>query len=381
MGKRFCALAAAISLTSISARAANLGPILEDALRESNAPAVGALTIREGVIDGLSVRGVRRAGTSTPVRPGDSWLIGSCAKPITATLIAKLVDRGILSWDEPLTKLLPDLAASMRVEYRAVTLKQLLTHHSGLPRDASDPQFFQNFFSDRRSLPEQRTAYIAHALQDAPVAPPGSEFSYSNTGFVIAAAAAERATALSYETLVRREIFVPLGMRSAGFGDPPLPGPVGHSDGRVGRQADKNPAMIAPAGDIHLSLADWAKFAMDQLAGAHGRGRLLKPATYKLLQTAPPGSDIGISWGVEGEVAGVPGPALTHAGSDGNWYAVIVLVPGSDIGALIASNAGPSMGGDKAANLILRSVLPQLSRDASKAHSEASTRDAQPTSN
>lgn len=73
MGKRLYALAAAISLTSISARAADLGPILEDALRESSAPAVGAVTIREGVIDGLSVRGVRRAGTSplfAPRTPG-----------------------------------------------------------------------------------------------------------------------------------------------------------------------------------------------------------------------------------------------------------------------------------------------------------------------
>src|SRR5205823_3881074 len=93
------------------------------------------LVIRNGKIDEVAVSGLRRIGRSGQVRDGDAWLIGSCTKPMTATLIARLVDRGLLAWDTPLSAMLPELAETMRPEYRPVTLVQLLSHQSGLPRD------------------------------------------------------------------------------------------------------------------------------------------------------------------------------------------------------------------------------------------------------
>jgi CubicO group peptidase (beta-lactamase class C family) len=295
--------------------------------------------------------------------PDDVWLIGSDGKPMTATLIARLVDRGVLSWDAPLSAMLPDLAATMRPEYRDVTLIQLLSHRAGLPQDVSDMAFFNTFFTDTRSTTEQRRAYLARALSEAPAGPVG-KFSYSNTGLLAAAAVAERATGQSYETLMRREVFGPLGMTSVGFGVTPDGAPQGHVNGKVATLTDANPAMFAPAGNIHLSMRDWAKFCLDQMAGYHGHGRLLKTATYRMMQTRLPGAETGLSWGVQDTLFGRQGPALTHSGSDGNWYAIVVLFPETQSGILAAANAGENMGGDKAVKAAFKALLPDIAAEA-----------------
>jgi CubicO group peptidase (beta-lactamase class C family) len=248
----------------------------------------------------------------------------------------------------------------MRPEYRSVTLRELLSHYSGLPHDVSDLKYFNGFFSDARPLPRQRLDYVVRALKDAPVVPPGTAFSYSNTGFVIAAVIAERAAGMPFEKLMRREVFQPLGMTSAGYGQPGAGEPRGHVGGKPAAMNDGNPLMFAPAGNIHLSLRDWAKFCLDQLDGPTGGGRLLTAASYRLMQTAPAGKEVGLGWGVVDSVAGRKGPALTHAGSDGNWYAVVVLFPTLDDGALVVANAGENMGGDKAARAALKALLPDL---------------------
>jgi CubicO group peptidase (beta-lactamase class C family) len=349
-----------------AALAGDLHATLVAAMQGTRTPGMAMLVIRDGKVADVGVAGVRRNDSPDPARPGDVWLIGSDGKAMTATLIGRLADAGVLSWSKPLSAMLPELAAGMRPEYRGVTLPQLLSHHAGLPHDVSDETFFAGFYGDKRPLPAQRRAYIARALSEAPVAPPGTKFSYSNTGYLIAAAIAERATGVSYEDLMRREVFGPLHMTSAGFG-PPGPGqPQGHHDGKpVSRPEQSNPLMFAPPGNIHLSIGDWGRFCLDQIAGAAGKGRLLKPATYRLMQSVQPGGgDAGFGWGVVATAAGFQGPALTHSGSDGNWDALAILFPTRRSGAIIVANAFDDMGGDKAAKAALKAVLPSLSPPA-----------------
>jgi CubicO group peptidase (beta-lactamase class C family) len=168
---------------SVKADPVDLDAVLAEAMRPTQVPAMGMLVIRDGAISTVAVRGVRRSDGADPVSAGDIWHIGSDGKAMTATLIASLVDRGVLSWDASLAQMLPDLVDRMRPEYREVTLIQLLSHHAGLPHDVSDTRFIDSFYADRRPLPEQRLAYIARALEEPPVAPPGTTFNYSNTGF------------------------------------------------------------------------------------------------------------------------------------------------------------------------------------------------------
>ena len=343
--------------------AEKLDAIVKQAMAGSHVPAVGAVIIRDGKISERMERGVRRNDGKAPVGHDDVWLIGSTGKVMTVALIARLVEQGKPAWDTPLEQMLPEVA--MRAEYRKATLVQLLSHQSGLPRDIRDEAVLDKFFADSRSTTEQRAAYIAQALMDTPEVTPGSPFSYSNTGFLVATAIAERATGKRYEALMQEEVFTPLGMLHVGFGDTSDGQNRGHQHGKpmlkMHKGDDGAPAMYAPAGFLHIPLAAWARFNLDQLAGAKGRGALLTPASYKLMQTAQPGSEAGLDWSVQASIAGRQGPALVHQGLDGNWLAIVALFPESGNGAMVVANAADDMGVDKVLQAVFVKLFPTLS--------------------
>ena len=339
-------LAIFLGVFAAPAFADDLDAILSKAAAGKKAPGAGLLIIQDyGIVD-EAVYGVRSLSDPTPVSLSDVWNIGSDGKAMTAVMIARLVDRGLLSWESTIGGVLPDMGGDVRPEYRAITLRQLLTHTSGLPENIRDEKALNSLFYNESSanLTERRREYIARALQDAPVGRAG-RFSYSNTGFLIAAFMAETASKESYESLMRDEVFTPLGMTSAGFGRPPNGQPAGHKHGSIAVPRDVNPDFFAPAGNIYLSLDDWARFCIDQLRGANGKGALLKPETYSVTQSPPPGAPVSMGWFVRNSIAGLPGPVYYHEGSDGAWFAVVALFPASGSGVLAVTNGGKDMGG------------------------------------
>lgn len=312
-------------------------------------PAMGVLALNDGPGAPI-VAGVRAIDAPEPVQPGDVWHIGSNAKAMTATMIARLVERGLLSWTAPLEDMLPELRDEMRPEYRRVTLGDLMSHRAGFSRNsaagvAAIPD------EDPRPLPEQRFAYIKLALGEEPVGPVASgSGAYSNTGFVVAGGIAERITGESYEDLMRAEVFEPLGMMSAGFGGTLEGQPLGHLNGapQTGAEGD-NPALLAPAGGMHMSLADWAKFAQDQMDGERGNGKLLSADSYRYLHAPQGDSQNGLGWGLEDAPGSEKRRMWSHEGSNGRWKALIVLFPDENRGALVAANAAGE-NADKAVN-------------------------------
>jgi CubicO group peptidase (beta-lactamase class C family) len=216
-----------------------------------------------------------------------------------------------------------------------------------------------SLWADQRPLPAQRVTFARRTLQDSPVAPRGT-FKYSNAGFIIAAAVAEHATRKSYEQLMRQEIFQPLGITTAQFGPTHRGQPLGHENGKplTGYKAD-NPLVYASAGGIAMSMQDWAKFAIDQMAGEQGGGKLLKREMYAYLHT-PVTGHVSLSLGVAQEKYGVAGRLLQHSGSNGNWYAVIGIVPECRCGVLVAANAAEDTGGDRATVEVLKAMIATL---------------------
>ena len=336
------------------------------AMAGTTTPAIGVLVIRDGKIADQAVHGVRRNDQPEAAGADDVWLLGSTSKVMTVALIARLVEQGALSWETPLQEMLPQLADSMNPAYRDVTLVQLLSHRAGLPENPRDHAFVESFFVDRKPLPAQRLAFVSTALKEVPEVTPGTEFVYSNSGFVIAGVIAERVGKSSFESLMRREVFAPLDMASAGFGSAPAGQPLGHRGGKPVTSAPKHyddgvPAMYSPAGNMHMSLHDWALFCLDQLAGARGEGKLLTSASYRLMQTAQPDSPSGLDWSVQGSIAGRQGPVLAHGGSDGNTLAWVALFPQTGNGVLVVANAAGDMGGDQSTHALLGGLLASLS--------------------
>lgn len=323
-------------------------------------PAMAMAVIQDGALAGQAACGMRASDGEAPVGLADIWHIGSNAKSMTATMIARLVERRVLAWDTPLTTLLPDVR--MRPEFRTVTLADLLSHRAGLRDldDTADAALLQPAFDDPRPLPVQRLALAAMALNEPPIGPIRAASVYSNSGYVIAAAAAEQATGKSFETLMQEEVFGPLGMTVAYA--PSQPGQVlGHEEGKpmTGLRAD-NPPMIAPAGAVKLTLADWSKFAIDQMAGEAGHGALLSAAGYKALHQAQGDTDAALGWGVlTSWPKETPVRLLTHGGSNGRWMAFIALAPERQAGVLIVANSAAE-GVDAAESAIMMSVMRGL---------------------
>lgn len=337
-------------------------PTLQNAMAGTAVPGMAAIVIREYRVEAEYFAGLRALGSPAVVAPGDRWHLGSDGKAMTATLIARLVEAGALSWERPLATMLPEIAKAMRSAYRDVTLPDLLSHRAGLPENTSDMDFFRTFFADSAALPAQRLRYVARCLEDEPVGPVRAENAYSNTGYLIAGVCAEHATGHTFEDLIAKRVLSPLGIRSASFGQFGGPNePQGHVDGRIAnRESDVNPPMFAPAGGLRMSLRDWARFCIDQLQGQKGRGRLLRTETYRFLHAPQGETRSALGWGAAPHPMGLRGPALTHAGSDGNWFALVSLFPETGNGALVAANAADSMGGDRAAGAALKDLAQTI---------------------
>ena len=158
---------------------------------------------------------------------------------------------------------------------------------------------------------------------------------------------AARVTGRSWEDLMRRQLFGPLGMDEAGFGAPgragPLDQPRGHSAAGLsvepGARGD-NPSALAPAGGVHASLAGWARFLALHLNRGRGTEGYLRPESFEKLQTpAVTGEPHALGWLVlERDWGG--GRVLTHSGSNTMWYAMMWFAPLRDFGVLVVTNQG-----------------------------------------
>jgi CubicO group peptidase (beta-lactamase class C family) len=325
-----------------------LGAVLDTIRAEFNLPALAAVLVHEGQIVELAATGRRAIGFEEQVTSEDRWHVGSLTKAMTANLAAVLVERGALPWDTTVGQVFPDLVGDIRSEYVDVRLDELLYHTAGLVEDASRAPSWPTLRQDPSPVREQRRRFASELLSLPPDGERGESL-YSNAGYIVAGAMLERVMDESWEALMQREVFVPLGMDSSGFLAPGSPGvrdePWGHlAQGsswaavQPGPLAD-NPAALGPAGTVHSTLADYAKYMVEHLAGARGSNGLVSAATFQKLHTPAPGTQYSLGWGV-GEREWAGGTVLNHSGSNTMWWAVVWLAPERDLGLFAVANAG-----------------------------------------
>jgi len=221
------------------------------------------------------------------------------------------------------------------------------THRGGSPGDLTKDDLWGKLWQHKGKPTSARRLLLQGVTSKPPEAPPGEKYIYSNAGSSIASPMAEKVTGKSWEDLTREKIFLPLGMTTAGFGAPGTRAkndqPRGHKrDGspvEPGPAAD-NPVAIGPAGIVHCSIGDWAKFAAANLPSA--KAKLVKPHTLAKLHTpVHPGSGeppYAMGWIVADNQPWAGGPALTHAGRNTMWMAVAWIAPKRDFAVLVACN-------------------------------------------
>jgi len=294
---------------------------LSEIVNDGKAPGmIAAIASSEGVI-AIGSAGVRKAGTDIAFTTNDFVHLGSCTKAMTATILATLVAEGKLSWNMKLIDAIPELRKSIHQDYHKVTLWQLLTHRAGIKKNPANWSAFR-----QQEIKKRRLSILKESLKDQPWLKSG-DFHYSNLGYMIAGCMAERVTGLSWETLMRKRLFEPLGMITAGFGAPGTSDktdqPWGHEKWGNGWNPSypDNPEALGPAGRVHCSVEDWGKFLSLQLPGK--KTILDDKHLNKLIE--PVGYYAG-GWGIIKQ-PWAKGIVVTHNGSNGIWYASVVVAP------------------------------------------------------
>jgi CubicO group peptidase (beta-lactamase class C family) len=352
------------NISSVAIEDNSLNSVLESIRQKNKLPALaGAIVTSKGLSE-IGAVGFRKASQDVVVTVDDKWHLGSETKAMTATLIGYLVEQNKLKWDSTLGQIFPEEAEKMNPQVQRITLSQLLTHRSGLPANLPWPMIAQS-----GSVSEQRTRVIKLISELKLQSEPGTKYEYSNLGYVVAGIVAEKVAGKSWEELVKKAVFEPLGMSTVGFGGTGTQGlidqPWGHIEGgkpvtENGPKVD-NPEVMGPAGTVHCSLKDWAKFVTDQLRGARGEKALLKSETYKKLHT--PTGDYAFGWIVTERPWG--GRVLTHAGSNTMNFAVTWVAPEKDFAVLVCTNQGgktAETASDEAAGALILRYLKQANK-------------------
>ena len=189
-----------------SAKLAAIKPAMEELLKQKRAAGVVTLVVREGRTVHLEAAGMADIEKKKPMMPDTIFWIASMTKSLTSTAVMILVDEGKLSLDEPATKWLPELAkvkiANGRALFRPITLRDLLSHTSGIADPARKP-------SDGNVPIAQ---YALDLLKEPFDFQPGSEFQYG-FGLTVAGRIVEIASGKSFEQFLGERIIAPLAMK------------------------------------------------------------------------------------------------------------------------------------------------------------------------
>ena len=331
-----------------------------DFARQTGAPAAGGVVVTPKEVLFLAAGGRRRIDAPAQVTAGDLWQIGGNTQALTAALYARYVEAGRAAWSAKLPALFPDL--TLDPAWADTTIYDVMAHRAGLS-DAGviEAEFLVSAGSDPRPVGAQRTALVQEVLQHPPFLPPGG-FRVANLDYVIAGAAIERLTGRSWEDSLRADLYAPLRMARAGFGPPRGAEPWGHrmGDDRRLHAVDPAgvagfPAVLAPAGGAHLSLADYARFARVFLAD--GAGYLRPDTLHRLAQPwGGQNGDYGLGWQVQEGEGWAQGPLLAHEGSNTLWHAQIQLAPGRGVAVITTANAETGGGVEAARRLGLKLI-------------------------
>ena len=280
---------------------------------------------------GLADRGRQVANTVNT-----RFRLGSMNKMFTAVAILTLVEAGKVALDDPLGKHLPDYPEP---EVRAkVTVRHLLTHTGGTG-DIFGPQF-----SEKRLALRTHADYLALYGTRKLLFEPGSEWRYSNYGYVLLGAIIERVSGRSYYEYVRDRVYAPAGMSSTGSEPEDTPVPdrsVGYTKRAFGQAWASNlntlPYRGMAAGGGYSTTADLLRFAT-----ALTSNRLLKAEhTASLMATkmATPGGTYGLGF-MERDFNGVR--ALGHGGGAPGMNGELLVFPSGYVVVVLANMDPPA---------------------------------------
>jgi len=318
------------------------------AARDWKVPALAIAVVKDDSLVFAKGFGVLELGKNQPADEHTRFAIGSTTKAMTSASLAMLVDDGKLHWDDHVTDYIPELQLYDPYATRELTIRDLLTHRSGLP---GTDLFWARW---HYTMPQ-----IIHGLRYIkPESSFRSNLSYQNVMYALSGTIVERASGMSWEAFVRSRIFGPLGMNETEAlvseigGKPNVAVPHYAINDSIRVVPMRSTDAIAPAGSVWSSVSDmskWMRFVLD--SGRVGSKRLIKASTFRELITPqieapmeeypalqlsrPDFFSYGFGWFIQ-DYAGQQ--VWMHTGSIDGMCAIIGLMPNEHLGVYVLEN-------------------------------------------
>jgi len=295
-------------------------------------PGAALLVMKDGNIMMRQAYGMADLELGVVLEPDMIFRIGSMTKQFTAVAILMLVEQGRIALSDPIVKFLPDYPA----QGRAVTVEQLLTHTSGIPSYTSLSEW-QPLMRKDMTLTE-----LIDVFKDKPREfVPGEHWKYSNSGYILLGAIIEKASGLTYEAFLKKNIFDPLGLKHTFYGSVSrvihgrVPGYEAGPDGTFLNAGYISMTQPYAAGSLLSNVDDLAAWNQALLAG-----RLIKRETLEKAWTAYKLKDgtltgYGYGWSI-GESFGTR--VITHTGDINGFASSGILFPEETLFVALLTN-------------------------------------------
>ena len=247
-------------------------------------PGCAVAAVRDGDVILAAGWGRRDLGAELPVTSGTLFAIGSTTKAFTAATVGALVDDGLLEWERPLRDYLPDLRLHDPVVTDRLSVVDLLSHRSGLPRH--DVAWLGH--------PDRSRAELVRRLRFLPLSSDlRREFQYCILGYLVAGHIVEVLSGSRWEDYLRSRLLAPLGMNRSNLSVTDLRADPDHASAYERRQGVVVPVpprpvtALAPAGAINSCAADMARWLLTQLGGGQMDGKTVMSPGTMARQHAP----------------------------------------------------------------------------------------------
>jgi CubicO group peptidase (beta-lactamase class C family) len=329
-----------------------LDDYVNKAMKEWEVPGIAVAVIKGDEVVLVKGYGVKKIGDPAPINERTLFAIGSSSKAFTAASVAMLVDEGKVKWDDPVTKYLPGFEMYDPYVTRELTVRDLLTHRSGLQR--GDFLWYGTELDRDEIL--KRTRYLKPSWSLR------STFGYQNLMYLAAGQLIARVSGKSWDEFIRDRFFTPLGMTasSTSINAFKTANNVATPHARVEEKVTaipwRNIDNIAPAGSINSNVVDMAQWVRLQLgAGTFQNQKLISAAQVKEMHAAqtvirfePPFSmfypdahflNYGLGW----FLSDFRGRKLVeHGGAIDGMRAQVAMIPEEKLGLVVLGNMNGS---------------------------------------
>src|ERR1051326_3413442 len=354
----------ATTATDYSAPLAAIEKAIDDKRKEFGIPGVSLVIVKDDKVIYLKGLGVKDFEHNTPVTPDTRFAIGSATKAFTAMLAVISADEGKLSLDDSPKKFLPYFTLRDEEAAAKITLRDLLSHRSGLNR--TDLAMVTGVLN--------REELIKVAGQAKPTAKLGEKFQYQNVMYTAAGEAVAKAQNSTWDDLIAKKIFKPLGMTDSDTSPEAMQKSRDYSFGydynagtKVTRRLPQRPIpAAAPAGAINSSARDMAQWVRFMLGNGVFNGRRLvsekgfDELVRKQINIAGP-VDYGLGWFLR-QWNGHK--VVEHGGNIDGFNAQVTLIPDQKLGFVLLTNVTASSLGTVAMNTIWKNLVATPTTEA-----------------